>query len=66
MQAYSTPISAERFIEDVREQFRISHEAARMLIKTIFHLTKDAAGKDALEEIKKDLPEDWRSAIVQA
>lgn len=61
-----TPISAEQYVEDVRTQFRLSRENAKILIRTILHLTKDAVEKDILDEVEDDLPQDWRSILLQA
>lgn len=66
MQAYPTNISAEQYVEDVRQQFRISHENAEILVKTILHLTKEAIGEDTLKEVEKDLPSDWKSTFLRA
>jgi uncharacterized protein (DUF2267 family) len=66
IQAYPTNISAEQYIEDVRQQFRISHENAEVLVKTVLHLTKDTIDENTLKEIEEDLPSDWKSTLLQA
>jgi uncharacterized protein (DUF2267 family) len=65
-QSNVTPLSAENYTVEIREQFKITLDQARTLVNTVLHIAKDDVGQDVFDEIEKYLPTDWVTTIEKA
>lgn len=52
-------ISVNEYIEVIATQFRLNHDQALILVKTILHFTKGSVGNETIKELEKNLPPDW-------
>ncbi|MBI1912177.1 MAG: DUF2267 domain-containing protein [Deltaproteobacteria bacterium] len=65
-QANIKRISADQYIEEIREQLNLKSDEAREFIRTVLHITREMLGNGLLIELGKKLPSDWKEIILSS
>lgn len=58
-------VEFDQFMEEVKGELRVSGEQAGDLVDCVFHAAKDTMGDETFNTILRDLPESWRSHLVE-
>jgi uncharacterized protein (DUF2267 family) len=53
-------ISFDQYVTEIAQQFNLNNNQARLLISEVLHDTKEELmNNDAINEVVRDLPDDW-------
>ncbi len=59
-------INAEDYVRELGDQFNLRDAESRRLIRAVFEATKESLGKETLDELEKNVPEDWAFMLKSA
>jgi uncharacterized protein (DUF2267 family) len=59
-------INAEDYVRELGDQFNLRDAESRRAIRTVFEATKESLGKETLDELEKNVPEDWAFMLKSA
>ncbi|MFP4162373.1 MAG: DUF2267 domain-containing protein [Chitinispirillaceae bacterium] len=61
-----TTISLEQYVDDLKEQFKISTDQVQSLIRAVLHMVKEDTPSDHFAHWKEGLPSEWASMLENA
>jgi uncharacterized protein (DUF2267 family) len=59
-------IPAKTFVEEIRQQFRLTPKQAMTLVNRVMHVTRTIVGEDVINDAMSVLPDDWDQLIQKA
>lgn len=65
-QARPLDITIEEFFDEIGAQFSLNPDQAKILVDTVFRLTKGAVGEDTITEVEFDMPPDVAEELEAA
>lgn len=59
-------INAEDYVRELGDQLNLRDAESRRVIRAVLEATKESLGKETLDELEKNVPEDWAFILKSA